>query len=379
MMRQVLGIIYTAKDDFSLRELTTQRAVAALPVAGRYRMIDFLLASMVNSGMRKVGVITQRNYQSLMDHLGSGQEWDLHTRNNGGLFILPPFTTRENDGEYDGVLGAIHSNVDFLRRSTQEYVILCGAHTAFNTTFNEMYTEHIKSGADITMMYTRDTSKLEKSGSNSQEHVYCDVAEDGTISNMEVNPNVPTANCFAMDCIIIKRTLLMHLVDMAHAHGQANLFGDLIRPSLDNGMLKIRGYEFKGYQRRVETVKGFYKLNMDMLDTNIRKEMLASNPVYTKVRDEVPAKYANTAEVKNSLIADGCVIEGTVENSILFRGVRVDKGAVIRNAIIMQDSVIEEGVQIENVIFDKDVTIRKYGKLTGHEQYPVVIGKGVTL
>ncbi len=378
MMRQVMGVIYTTKDDLSLRELTSQRAVAALPVAGRYRMVDFVLSSMVNSGVRNVGIITQRNYHSLMDHLGSGKEWDLHTRNNG-LHILPPFMNRENDGEYDGMLDALRSNVDYLRRSKQEYVILIGSHTAFNTTFNKMFEQHIQTGADITCMYTRNNMNQEFTASSKQDHVYCNVAEDGRITDMEVDPNAPTCECYCMDCVIVKRTLLMHLTDQAFSHGQHDLFRDIIRPSIDSGMMKIYGYEFNGYQRRVETVKGFYKLNMEMLDYSIRKELLASNPVYTKVRDEVPAKYAETAVVKNSLIADGCIIEGTVENSILFRGVRVDKGAVIRNSIIMQDSVIEEGVTVDNVIFDKEVTIRKFGTLIGHEQYPVVIGKGVTL
>lgn len=378
MMRQVMGIIYTTKDDLSLRELTSQRAVAALPVAGRYRMVDFLLSSLVNSGVRNVGIITQRNYHSLMDHLGSGKEWDLHTRNNG-LHILPPFMNRENDGEYDGMLDALRSNVDYLRRSKQEYVILTGSHTAFNTTFNKMFEQHVKTGADITCMYTKNNMKQEFTSSSKQDHVYCNVAEDGRITEMEVDPNAPSCDCYVMDCVIIKRTLLMHLTDQAFSHGQHDMFRDLIRPSIDSGMMKIYGYEFTGYQRRVETVKGYYKLNMDMLDYSIRKELLNSNPVYTKVRDEVPAKYAETAVVKNSLVADGCIIEGTVENSILFRGVRVDKGAVIRNSIVMQDSVIEEGVTVENVILDKEVTIRKFGKLIGHEQYPVVIGKGVTL
>ena len=153
-MKDVMGVIYTTKDDIALRELTASRAVAALPVVGRYRIIDFVLSSMVNSGIKNVGVIMQKNYHSLMDHLGAGKEWDLHTKNDG-LFILPPFQTRENVGTYEGTIDSLRSNISYLRRSSQEYVILTSTYSVFNTTFDDMVKTHIESGADVTMMYTR--------------------------------------------------------------------------------------------------------------------------------------------------------------------------------------------------------------------------------
>ena len=161
-MKDVMGLIYTSKNETSLRELTASRAVAALPVAGRYRMIDFMLSNMVNSGIRNVGVIMQKNYHSLMDHLGSGKEWDLHTRNDG-LFILPPFLTRDNVGSYRGILDALHSNLTYLRRSSQEYVILTNSHTVLNTTFDDLIDFHEETRADITLVYAhKDPSEIDE-------------------------------------------------------------------------------------------------------------------------------------------------------------------------------------------------------------------------
>ena len=378
-MKDAMGIIYTTKDDLSLRELTTQRAVAALPVAGRYRVVDFVLSNLVNSGVRNVGVITQRNYHSLMDHLGSGKEWDLHTRNNG-LFILPPFLTRENGGEYVGVLDALRANFDYLRRSRQELVILTCAHTIFSTSFEPMLAQHEATGADVTVLYTKaDASMLEFAGGSHMNHAFVNVLPNGQVTDMEVNPNAASYSNICMDAIVIKRTLLMHLVDQAFYHGLHGLYGDLLRSAVDTGALKVYGYEFAGYRRRVETVKSYYQANMDLLDADVRSELFSHQPVYTKVRDEVPAKYAPGSKVKNSLVADGCIIEGSVENCVLFRGVHIGRDAVVKDSIIMQDSDIGANVELENVIFDKAVTIRANGRLIGEKQYPIVIGKNTTL
>ena len=378
-MNDVMGIVYTEKDNLNLRELTMNRAVAALPVAGRYRMIDFTLSNLVNSNVRNVGVIAQKNYHSLMDHLGSGKEWDLHTRNNG-LFILPPFLTRENGGEYTGLIEALRANFDYLRRSRQQYVIVTNSNYVCNTSFEPMIQQHIKSEADITMMYVKlDPTATEFSSSSANNHSYLKVAEDGIVEEIEVNPNAANYDNFFADAFIIKRTLLIHLVDQASARGAKDFESDILRPYILSKALKVMGYEFKGYFRRIETIKGFFKFNKDLLKKEVRKELFSTNPVYTKTRDDAPAIYRATAEVKNSLVADGCVIEGSVENCVLFRGVHVGRGAKLKDCIIMQDSYIEEDVEMENVILDKAVTVRAHGRLIGQVQYPIVIGKNVTL
>ena len=378
-MNDVMGIVYTTKDDLNLRELTVNRAVAALPVAGRYRIIDFTLSNLVNSGVRNVGIIAQKNYHSLMDHIGSGKEWDLHTRNNG-LFILPPYLTRENGGEYAGLVDALRANFDYLRRSRQQYVVVSSSDYVCNTSFEPMIDQHIKSGADITMMYIKAKSEhLEFSSSVTNNHSYLKVGEGNVIEDIEVNPNAAAYPNLSMNVFVIKRTLLIHLVDQAISRGGKDWDSDVLRPYINSAALKIMGYEFTGYFRRIETIKGFFKFNMDLLKHDVRKELFASNPVFTKTRDDAPALYRAGAEVKNSLVADGCVIEGSVENCVLFRGVHVGRGAKIKDCIIMQDSYIEEDVEMENVILDKAVTVRAHGRLIGQRQYPIVIGKNVTL
>ena len=377
-MKNVMGIIYTNKDDLSLRELTNQRSVAALPLAGRYRVVDFILSSMVNSGVRNVGVIMQRNYRSLMDHLGSGKEWDLHTRNNG-LFLLPPFVTQETGGEYLGVLDALRANFDYLRRSKQRLALLTNSNMVFNMNFEPMIRQHEQTDADITLLYTKVRRDMELSSAGKHTHAFLNVEKDGRISDMEVNPNAANYDTMYMNVLLIKRTLLMHLVDGAAAHGEHDINRELIQPAIKSGSLKVYGYEFEGYYRRIETIKSYFRCNMDLLDYNVRQELFKKSPVYTKTRDDVPAVYREGNSVKNSLVADGCVIEGSVENCVLFRGVHIGRNASVKNAIIMQDSEIEDSVELENVILDKNVTVRTHGRLIGQVQYPIVIGKNVTL
>ena len=378
-MNDVMGIIYTSKDDLTMRELTSQRAVAAIPVAGRYRIIDFTLSNLVNSGVRKVGIIAQKNYHSLMDHIGSGKEWDLHTRNNG-LFMLPPFLTRENGGEYSGVLEALRANFDFMRRSQQKYVILTNSDYIMNASFEPMIRQHEETGADITLMYKKvASSDMDYSRASYNSHAFIDIDDTNIVRDMEVNPNAATYDNLFMEIMLIKRTLLMHLVDQAISHGAKSLNEEVLRPFILSGALKVMGYQMDCYYRRIETILSYFNFNLDLLNYDVRKELFNSTPVYTKTRDEVPAIYRESAQVKNSLVADGCVIEGNVENSILFRGVHVARGANLKNCIIMQDGYIEEFVELENVILDKDVTVRSHGRMIGQKQYPIVIGKGVTL
>ncbi|MBQ8088196.1 MAG: glucose-1-phosphate adenylyltransferase subunit GlgD [Clostridia bacterium] len=378
-MNDVMGIVYTSKDDLTLRELTSQRAVAAIPVAGRYRIIDFTLSNLVNSGVRNVGIIAQKNYHSLMDHIGSGKEWDLHTRNNG-LFILPPFLTRENGGEYSGVVEALRANFDYLRRSQQKYAILTNSDYIMNTSFEPMIRQHIESGADITLMYKKVVpADMDFSHSSNNTHAFIDVSEDGTVRDMEVDPNAASYDNLFVEVMLVKRTLLIHLVDQAFSHGSKSLNSDMLSPYIRSGALKVMGYQMDGYYRRIETIKSYFNFNLDLLNYDVRKELFGKTPVYTKTRDEVPAVYRTGAQVRNSLVADGCVIEGSVENCILFRGVQVNRGAKLKNCIIMQDSRIEDFVELENVILDKDVTVRSHGRMIGERMYPIVIGKAVTL
>ena len=378
-MKDVMGLIYTSKNETSLRELTASRAVAALPVAGRYRMIDFMMSNMVNSGIRNVGVIMQKNYHSLMAHIGSGKEWDLHTRNEG-LFILPPFLTRDNVGSYRGILDALHSNMTYLRRSTQTYVVLTSGHTAYNTTFDELLDFHIDRSADITLMYARKRpEEIDETVTLSPRHVYLSVDRRGVVTDMEIGPTEPRSQNFYMDLLVMRRDMLIRLIEQAFADGVTDLSREILQHNVHNGPLRICGYEYTGYNRRVETINSYYGLNMDILNPEVRHSLFDRNPVYTKVHDEVPARYMEGAHAVNSLVADGCIIEGTVENSVLFRGVRVAKGAHIKDSILMQGDTIESGVEIEHVILDKHVTVLSGSRLIAPKLYPIVVGKNKTV
>ena len=378
-MKDVMGLIYTSKNEVTLRELTVSRAVAALPVAGRYRVIDFILSSMVNSGIRNVGVIMQKNYHSLMDHLGSGKEWDLHTRNDG-LFILPPFLTRENIGTYSGIMDAIRSNMGYLRRSQQEYVILANSHTVLNCTFDDLLAFHEDHKADITLVYARKPlSALDQTVTLTPRHVYIQVDGDGKVADLEIGTEHPGSENFYMDILLIRRTLLMQLIEQCFAQSYTSFNRDLLQRYVHNGMLRIYGYEYTGYNRRLETINSYFGANMDMLDPEVRREIFHVNPIYTKVRDEVPARYLPGGTAINSLVADGCVIEGRVENSVLFRGVHVGKDTRIKDSIVMQESSLGAHCEVENSILDKKVIVRDESRLIAPIHYPIVIGKNTVI
>ena len=370
-MKNVMGVIYTGENDARLRELTLIRAIAALPVAGRYRVIDFLVSSMVNSGMKNVGVITQKNYHSLMDHLGSGKEWDLHGKNDG-LHILPPFLTRENIGVYSGTLDAPRSNTDYLIRSKQEYVVFSGSEIIYNAKLDEMVKFHKESGADVTVMYTRDPAMQR------DEHgVYLTIGENGSVADVEIEPTHPSLDCTYMEVVVMKRELLRFLVDKAVAHGLHDFRRDILLPMIQEGKSTVNAWEYTGPCWRLDSVQSFFKFNMDVLDADVRHNLFSKDrPVYTKVRDDMPTRYGENANVINSLVANGCVIEGTVINSVLFRGVKVEKGAKVEGCILFKNTVVKKDAVLHSVIADKYVTINEGRQLMGHESYPLVLGRG---
>lgn len=373
-MKNVMGVIYTGERDSFLRELTLLRAIAAVPVAGRFRVIDFLVSGMVNSGIRNVGVIMQKNYHSLMDHLGSGKEWDLHGKNDG-LYILPPFLTRDNVGVYNGSLDALHSNMNYLHRSRQEYVLLSNSLLLFNANFKDMFDKYIESGCDIMMMYTK-APEMQRP----EYGTYFDVNEDGVITDIEIDPTKPRYPNTSMEVLLMRKDLLIDLVDRGAAHGYHELVRDVLQRMARDAGLSVHGYEYKDICFRLDSVQSYFNLNLGLLDTETRHRFFKEDrPVYTKVRDELPARYMENAKVVNSMVADGCIINGSVEHSVLFRGVKIAEGASVKNCIIMQDCRIEEGVHLENCILDKQATIKRNGNLIGPSSYPIVISKNMTI
>ena len=371
MMSELLGLIYTGNNTDQLRELTATRAVAAVPICARYRVIDFILSSLVSSGARNVGVITQKNYHSLMDHLGSGKEWDLHGKRQG-LVILPPFLTHDNVGVYKGLLDAIRSNLHFLRRSKERYVLVTDTGMLYTARFDDMLMQHIQTDADITLMYSDDHTMLRTGGSG----CYLKVDGAGRVLDMELEPMLPNYENSYMQAFIIRRELLIELADRALSRAQYHFTRDVLVPGLRDGTLRVYGWRNPGCVWRLDSVLDYFNCSMALLKPEVRAELFsADRPIWTKVRDEMPTRYFAAAQVTNSLLGDGCVIEGTVENSILFRGVRVQKGAVVRNAVIMQDGYIMSGAHVECCILDKQVIVREGSTLTAPATYPLVVAK----
>jgi glucose-1-phosphate adenylyltransferase len=368
-MTNTMGLILSGWKKPDLKELAYIRSVSAIPIGGKYRAIDFILSNMVNSGITNVGVLTQYSFRSLLDHLGSGKEWDLDRRNDG-LFIFPPSLT-DDSGWYRGSADAIYNNLSFLKRSNEEYVVISHGNGIFKMQLNEMLEYHKNKEADVTLAYRRmyDYTPEELSSLGIVQ-----LDENSRVTDFQEKPLHPQTDLGSIGIYMIRRSLLISLLEECIAHGEYDLVKDIFIKKLDK--LRLFGYEFKGYWRNISSVKTYYRCNMEMLDPDIRQELFINNgKIYTKVKDEAPAKYNEEAEVTNSIVADGCFIEGTVENSVLFRGVVIKKGAVVRNSIVMQGSVIEEQASIEYVILDKNVVISSGKYIKGDVNYPIVIGK----
>ncbi len=372
MIRDAFGLVYAGEQNMNLRELVYHRTVGALPVGGRYRAIDFVLSNMVNSGIRNVGVIAQRSYHSLMDHLGSGKEWDL-SRKEDGLFILPPFSSSENRGEYQGIVDAIKGVMSYVRRSKQQYCIFSGSYSIYNSTYDDALSYHIETGADITMLYSVEENDFFRGERYNDVRLHLN--DEGRLIDMEVNSALSDSKMVGLDTYIIRKELLEYLVEDCASRGKHLFVSDLLMGNINR--LKIMGYRHEGYVGRLHSVASYYKLNMDMLRPDISGDLFyGDNQIYTKIKDEVPAKYSKTSNVKNSLVANGCIIEGEVEDSVLFRSVYVGKGAKIKNSIIMQDSEVYNNSDLEYVILDKSVNIRQGRRLVGDKVFPVIIRKG---
>ncbi|HHT87081.1 MAG TPA: glucose-1-phosphate adenylyltransferase subunit GlgD [Clostridiales bacterium] len=369
MSKDLFGLIYTGESNTQLRELTLSRSIAAVPFGGRYRCIDFILSSMVNSGIHNVGLITQKNYHSLIDHLGSGKEWDLN-RKRDGLFILPPFVTKDNAGIYKGTAHAIHSCLGYIKRSSQRYVLLTGSHTIYNTVFDDMLLQHKSTGADITIMYN-----IEPDISDSPyEDLRLKTDASERICDLAINPQSNVSEKRSCDAFIMEKNLLIDLIVDANAHALYDFIRDILIKKAPT--LKLYGYRYNGYVARLDSINDYFAHSLAILSPEVRNDLFNSaHPIYTKVKDEASARYGEYASVKNSMIADGCEIDGVVENSILFRGVKVKKGAVIKNSIIMQASEVHENSRVEYAILDKGVIIKSDRALRGYENFPIVLRK----
>ena len=359
-MIDTMGVILTSNADTDLGELTRLRSVAAIPFGGRYRLVDFVLSNLVNSGIVNVGVATEYNYQSLLDHIGSGKPWGL-ARKQFGLRFLPPFSANSNetDERIKMLTGVIH----YLKRSPQRYVIVADCNNVCNMHFDDVVALHVDSGADLTVVYQQSRDK----------GVYIDVDESGNVKGIADKGDNRLVGYY-----VFTKDLLVNVLERYQNIGQKRFYNDLIAGYIRRH--KVVGYRFDGYLSTITDTTGYFRVSMDLMDSNVRKDLFISdNRILTKVKDMVPTRYMDNAEVSSGFIADGCVIDGKVENSILFRGVTVEKGAVVKDCIVMQNTVISQNVRLGACIVDKDCVILKGKELVGQPNYPVVVGKRRTI
>ena len=371
-----LGIIFPNAYDSYVPELVNDRLMASIPFAGRYRMVDFVLSSMVTSGIDNISILVRNNYHSLMDHLGSGREWDL-TRKNGGLSIYPPYSEKGMK-VYAGRVDGLASILPTLKDQKEKYVILADSNIAVNFDFKAMLDAHIASGADVTVAYAKEEIPEAMIKNQDFSNLYFTFRMDGNrINKIYINSEEKGVQNLSMNIYIIDREFLIKEITAAFVRGYVYFERDILAPNTDK--FNIQGYEFNGYKARICDMKSYFDENMKLLKDENLDGLFAGNPIYTKVRDDNPTRYIAGAKGKNSLVADGCVIEGIVENCILFRGVKIEKGAKVKNCVLMQDTVVECGANLEYVITDKNVKVSVAQELRGTDSFPVYVAKGQTV
>lgn len=359
-----LAIVFSNTGDDNLSELTSLRTMGSVPFGSRYRLVDFMLSNLVNAGISQVGLVTKRNYRSLQDHVGNGRSWDL-ARKKGGLCILSPYSLATS-GVYKGKIDALHGCIDYLNHSPQDYVFICDSNVVSNFDLEPMVTNHIESGADISMAY--------KKGINGD--IYLTVEND-RIKKLSVGEGNVTDNC-SLGIILMKKELLISLIEEAMLHNFTDFSVDVLQRKADS--CSIIGYEVKEYVSVINSMQKYFDTNMELLKGDIRKEVFnMEHPVFTKLRDDMPTRYGLESTVSDSLIADGCLIEGNVKNSIIFRGVHVAKGANVENCILMQSAKVGEDTSLSYVVSDKSVYFKPERTLVGCHSFPLVIGKGLTV
>lgn len=372
-----LGIIFPNNYDPLVPELVNVRMMASIPFASRYRMIDFILSSMSNCGIDNISVMVNNNYHSLMDHLGSGREWDL-VRKNGGLNIFPPYSERASK-RYNGRISALASLLGFLREQKEPYVVMADSSIAVNFDFNDMIRHHIETGADVSIAYKEEEipESLRRTLDHSKGFYYTFNIQDGRITKIYVKPTEKGIQNFSMNIYVIDRELLIDMVNTAFVRGQEHFNRDVLLTQLNK--LNVQAYKYEGYMARISGIKSYFDENMKLLDDYNLDALFSGAPIYTKIRDDNPTRYVDGAKVSNVMVADGCVIEGEVENSILFRGVQIAKGAKVKNCILMQDTVVESGASIEYLIADKNVKVSAGKEMKGADTFPLFIAKNHTV
>ena len=365
---RALGIILAGGNNLRMRELSAKRAIAAMPVAGNYRSIDFSLSNMANSHVQKVAVLTQYNARSLNEHLSSSKWWDFG-RKQGGLYVFTPTVTMDNSWWYRGTADAIYQNLDFLKNSHEPYVIIASGDGIYKMDYNKVLEYHIDKRADVTVVYTECKDEdISRFGALKMD-------ADNRIEEFDEKPMLSASNMISAGIYVIRRRQLIEMIERCAREDRHDFVNDvLIRYK---NMKRIYGYKLETYWSNISTVEAYYKTNMDFLDLDVRKHFLMDAPeIHSKIDDLSPAKYNPGGVVKNSLVSSGCIINGHVENSILFKKVFVGSNCVIKNSIILNDVYLGDNTHIENCIVESRDTVRSDSYYCGDGEIKVVVENG---
>ena len=367
----VMGIIFA--NDATLGELTNKRTMASLPFGGRYRQVDFHLSNMAAAGIRHIGIISRHNYQSLMNHIGSGEEWGLELE-EGGLEFLTPYAMSSTDN-YRGKLESLHTAMDFLQYGNDDYVIMADSAILSNIDLSKVLSAHIESGKDVTVVVKEGICNGSK-----QIDLALKLDTKGNVTDMAVDYVASEDYVASMDIFVLSKKYLQEKVTEFIARNLFHMDRDLVLGQWQKGQLTVNVYKHEGIALYNDSVEEYFRNSLALIDKDVRHDLFGANhPVFTKVRDRVPTYYGEECEVEDCLIADGCMIEGEVEDSILFRNVTICEGAEVEDCVIMNDTVVGEGSELKYVILDKDVTVRPGSKLCGTKKNPIIVKRGETV
>ncbi|MGG0719286.1 glucose-1-phosphate adenylyltransferase subunit GlgD [Robertmurraya massiliosenegalensis] len=369
-----VGIVFSNIGDKHVPEITKKRIMASVPFGGRYRLIDFVLSNMTNSGINKIGIITKRNYQNLMDHIGTGKAWDL-ARKRGGIRVIQPYGD-DSDGliPIDNRLDTLKGIMYYLDKTDEKYVILSDCDVVCNLSYADILKNHIDHHADVTVLYKRSSEYAIWKGNRT----VFEMDENQRIIKVKDAAHTKKGEALFLGTMIIQKDFLKRHIMQAVNYGYKRIIDYCGDHSAD---FTIRGVEFKEYSEYVDSLESYLKCNLDLLNLSVREDLFRKvyRPIYTSVNDSSPTKYGANAVVENSIIADGCIINGTVKNSVIFRGVKIKSGATVSNSIIMQDSEIGINATLNHIVTDKNVIIGENRMLCGHQTHPFYIDKGAII
>lgn len=368
-MKKTAGIIFSNIHDSELPELTRLRTIGSVPIAARYRLIDFPLSSMANAGIEEIGIICKSKYHSLLGHIGSGKPWDL-ARKSGGVSIISPFVDPQSGPLYTNRLEALQNSLSFLGRLTSDHVVLSDSDLLINIDYADVLRKHEESGASITAVYKKMNFKQAIHVNNVE--MFID-KKTGLVKESAVHNELKGSMVHGLNIYIIDRSTLMEMINTSMVFGFKSFSRELFPAFLRR--VKVMGYEYKGYVKDVVSLHQYWQANMDLLDKEIRDEIFnnADLPIYTLSNDSDPTVYSELSKVSNSLISDGCEIAGTVENSVISRGVHIEEGASIRNSVIQADCIIGRGASLNYIVTDKNAVIRKGREIAGAKGLPFFI------